>query len=493
LWRTWAAAGSVCLVTLAVWLRTVHFGFVYDDRGQILDNPQLRSWSYLGHYFREHAWAHLAWMPANFYRPLFLVWLRINYALFASDARGWHLASVLLHLLATALVVVLVQALVRDGRAAITAGAIFGLHPAHAESVAWISDSTDLLAAVLVLASVICFLRAYETSRWALAASVALFAASLLVKETAMVVLVAVLLWMIQKGEDVRTPRFALRAGAFLGTALGYLLLRHAVLGRVVAKSSGIGVSSSVATAPSLAIFYTKHLLWPTELSGFYNIDIVHSTGLGRFWLPVVLLVAGAALVVAFAREARRAGYRQPFYLALTLLMVPLLPAFYLPALEPGNFAHDRYLYIPVSGFALLIALAFRIFTLKWPRSLIPMVVLLCGVGVWYAVSAVSQARIWTSDMSLFTRAAEVAPENVVGKVNLGGELIRQQRCSDAVPLLEQVIERAPDMWFAHANLANCYLEGGQDAKAEAQLSIAVQLEPLPELVHKLGMLRAGH
>lgn len=491
--RTWAAAGSVCLVTLAVWLRTLHFGFVYDDRGQILDNPQLRSWSYLGHYFREHAWAHLAWMPANFYRPLFLVWLRINYALFGSDARGWHLASVLLHLLSTALVVVLVQALVRDRRAAIIAGVIFGLHPAHGESVAWISDSTDLLAAVLVLASIICFLRACEGSRWPLPASVALFAASLLVKETAMLVPVAVLLWMIYKGEDIRTPRFALRAGAFLGTALAYLVLRQAMLGRVVANSSHIGLSSSVATAPSLAIFYTKHLLWPTRLSGFYDINVVHSPGPGSFWWPLLVLVAGAASLVAFAREARRAGYREAFYLALTLLIVPLLPAFYLPALEPGNFAHDRYLYIPVAGFALLIALAFRTLSLKWPRSAVPMVVLLCGVGVSYAVSAVSQARMWASDMALFTRAAEVAPANMVGKVNLAGELIRRQRCSDAVPLLEQVIERAPEMWFAHANLANCYLEGGQDAKAEAELSIAVELQPLPELVQRLEMLRARH
>ena len=252
-------------------------------------------------------------------------------------------------------------------------------------------------------------------------------------------------------------------------------------------------MSSSVATAPSLAIFYTKHLLWPTRFSGFYDINIVHSPGLDSFWLPLLVLVAGAALLVAFAREARRAGCRGSFYLALTLLIVPLLPAFYLPALEPGNFAHDRYFYIPVAGFALLIALAFRTVSLRWPRSAVPMAALLCGVGVSYAVSAVSQARIWKNDMSLFTRAAEVAPENLVGKVNLAGELIRQQRCPDAVPLLEQMIEQAPEMWFAHANLANCYLEGGQAAKAEAELSIAVQLQPLPELVQRLEMLRARH
>jgi Flp pilus assembly protein TadD len=93
----------------------------------------------------------------------------------------------------------------------------------------------------------------------------------------------------------------------------------------------------------------------------------------------------------------------------------------------------------------------------------------------------------------LFTRGAQVAPENMVAKTNLAGELIRQQRCADAVPVLEQVVQRAPEMWFAHANLGNCYLEAGRRAQAEDELSIAVQLQPLPELVQRLHMLRARH
>jgi hypothetical protein len=48
-------------------------------------------------------------------------------------------------------------------------------------------------------------------------------------------------------------------------------------------------------------------------------------------------------------------------------------------------------------------------------------------------------------------------------------------------------------MWFAHANLANCYVEAGQESQAERELSIAVELEPLPELVERLQMLRARH
>jgi tetratricopeptide (TPR) repeat protein len=200
-----------------------------------------------------------------------------------------------------------------------------------------------------------------------------------------------------------------------------------------------------------------------------------------------------AFLLAIFGRQLRRTEGERAFYLALALLITPLLPAFYLCALEPGNFLHDRYLYMPVAGFALLIALAFQKLACNMPALVRPMLVAFCGMALSYALSSMVEAQVWKSDFSLFTRGAQVAPENMVVKSNLASELIRQQRCADAVPLLEQVVQRAPEMWFAHANLGNCYLEAGRGAQAEDELSIAVQLQPLPELVQRLHMLRARH
>lgn len=490
-WRTWAAAGSACLITLAVWLPTISFGFVYDDRGQILDNPQLRSWSYLSQYFREHTWAHVTWMPASFYRPLFLTWLRINYAIFATSARGWHLASILMHVLATALVLALAMMLLRDRKVALIAAMIFGLHPVHSESVAWLSGSTDVLATVLVLASICCFLCSTKNRHWWWV-SIALYTIALLAKEVAIVGLVAVLIWTFVT-EDVRTPWFATRAGPFLGETVIYLLLRQVVLGKVVGTASAISSGEIARTMPSIAVFYAKHLLWPTRLSGFYDISIVQSASLRSFVLPLGLLLVAALLLAIFGRELRRTEGERAFYLALALLITPLLPAFYLRGLEPGNFLHDRYLYMPVAGFALLIALAFQKLSCNLPALARPMLVVFCGMALSYGPSSVVEAQVWKNDMSLFTWGAQVAPENMVAKTNLASELIRQQRCADAVPLLQQVVQRAPDMWFAHANLGNCYLEAGREAQAEDELSIAVQLQPLPELVQRLQMLRARH
>src|SRR5438477_9595434 len=149
----------ILAVTFLVYTGTTRFGFVYDDQGQIVRNLFIQSWQYAPRYFTSHVWSYL--FPgdvANYYRPLFLLWLRANDALFGLEPAGWHLTSVLAHLLVTLEVYWLGVRLVQDRAAAAVGAALFGLHPIHVEAVAWVSGVTDPLAALLMLASFISFL-----------------------------------------------------------------------------------------------------------------------------------------------------------------------------------------------------------------------------------------------------------------------------------------------------------------------------------------------
>jgi len=76
--------------------------------------------------------------PLSFYRPLFVVWLRLNFILSEMSPWGWHLLSVVKHLSAAVLLGLLVWKLLRDRVAALVAGTLFAMHPAHTESVAWV-------------------------------------------------------------------------------------------------------------------------------------------------------------------------------------------------------------------------------------------------------------------------------------------------------------------------------------------------------------------
>src|SRR5271166_5207377 len=202
--RPGLAETVVCAITALVYIATLSFGFVYDDVPQILKNPAVHEWRFVRQYFTSHVWAAIyPNTSGNYYRPVFLLWLRLNYALFGTDAVGWHITSLACHVLATWLVFRVVRQLSGDRTTAFLAALIFGVHPAHIENVAWISGVTDSLMACFVLGSLSAFLgfRRSGGTGWA-ALALALFALGLLSKETAIVLPAVILVYWLMVGRD---------------------------------------------------------------------------------------------------------------------------------------------------------------------------------------------------------------------------------------------------------------------------------------------------
>ncbi len=117
----------------------------------------------------------------NYYRPLFLLLLRINYSIFGDRPLGWHLLAVVMHLVVTWLVYMLVRKVTGQFTTAWLAAVIFGVHPIHHEVVAWVSGTTESLFAILFLLAFLAYLRSREGSKalW-MTLSCALYALALL-------------------------------------------------------------------------------------------------------------------------------------------------------------------------------------------------------------------------------------------------------------------------------------------------------------------------
>src|SRR5215471_4611023 len=167
--------------------------FVIDDTEQIVANQEIRSWSMIPQAFRTHVWAFqenrkLLRIPIPFpyYRPIFTVVLTIGYHIFGLRPQGWHLISLLLHIVCSIGVYFVLFQFSSNKTAALISALLFAVYPVHAESVCWISGMTDPLYGSFFLFSLFSYLR-YRSSgqRWWLWLSLFLFALSLLSKETA--------------------------------------------------------------------------------------------------------------------------------------------------------------------------------------------------------------------------------------------------------------------------------------------------------------------
>jgi len=198
-----------------VYVPALGFQFVYDDKPQIIQNPAIHAWSYWQNYFTSHAWAELyPNVSGNYYRPLFLLWFRLNHALFGLNPKGWHLTTILCHVAATYMVFALVRRLAAERVIAFSAATLFALHPVHIESVAWVSGVTDPLLAIFLIGSFLAFLRFRERNHWGwMSLALTLFALGLLEKETAIVLgpLIFVYAWLYaEKRAGISRFTFAL-------------------------------------------------------------------------------------------------------------------------------------------------------------------------------------------------------------------------------------------------------------------------------------------
>ena len=106
-----AAAASV----IAIYSPALNFQFVLDDH-RFVGDPRLQSAGHLWEYFTSYVWAQIPGGPIEFYRPLFLVWLRLNFILSETSSWGWHLLSVAKHLSVAVLLGLLVWKLLSRSR-----------------------------------------------------------------------------------------------------------------------------------------------------------------------------------------------------------------------------------------------------------------------------------------------------------------------------------------------------------------------------------------
>ncbi|HEV7505240.1 MAG TPA: tetratricopeptide repeat protein [Thermoanaerobaculia bacterium] len=495
--------GALVLVLLA-YGNAIHGQFVYDDQKQILLNPLIQEPRLLGKALVSDVWAFTGgegktW--SNYWRPVFVAGLSLQYAWFGSDPVGWHATNIALHFLATALGFFVLRALGARPAACAVATWLFAVSPVHVESVTWISGSPDPMAASFLFAAYLCYLGARTRRRWGLRiAGLAAFAAALLAKEIAIVFPAIVLVSELALQERQEKRSGAVRAALFatvpyLGVAALYLAVRISLVGmQRITPPGAPGLDGVVWSAPSLLLFYLRHALFPFGLGPSYPFKPVTGAGVSAstFLLPLAVVLVMAAGAFFLCRRDRI--YR----LVLPWFIFPLIPVFDVRSFIPEDVAHDRYLYLPLFGaLAFVTVAAAEAWARLRPGRTAAGEVGLAAVGLGLAALLVpvtrSYNRAWTDEVSLWERGVQTNPETAFPHAQLGEAYRREDRFPEARREFERALELNSGLTTAHVALAALAQKEGRYAEAEEHLKLVLAQYPdLSSALDMLGMVYWG-
>jgi Tfp pilus assembly protein PilF len=491
-----------------------------DDRALVVENPHVRTLAPSAAFATSLGRYQLEW-----YRPLTMYSLAINYAAGGGEPRGYHLVNLVLHAINACLVYGIARRWWRRTTPALIAGLVFAIHPIHVEAVVPISGRADLLATALALLA--WWLAAAETPpRWPSAAGAGMCALlAMSAKESAFViwpVIVAMDLWGARDAAGARSWIDRLRAQWRIHLALA-IATAIAVASRLTALHGLSGdvairwIENPLVDAPTLvrmatAIWVLGQYLWrllvPVRLSADYSFAQIPPIGAlsdPRLFVVLALIVAFGVAAIAAARR------RSPCLALLAIFVLSWLPISNL--LFPiGTIMGERLLYLPSVAAALACgALASR--AARWPRPIAGFVAGLAVVaGVAAAARAIVRTDDWRSADALYRVTAETSPRSAKAHFNLAVTLIdrgslaeaeaeaahaiaiapnypeahnalgtirlRRQRLEDADAEFRTAIRLAPSMASAWTNLGTSLFRQRRDADARAALTQAIELDP---------------
>ena len=507
----WVAAGLVAAV-LAIYAQTFRFGTAQsDDLLYLSDNGVVQA----GLSLRGVAWSFTSHYAANWH-PLTWLSLMLDVTLFGPSAGGHHATNVLLYALSACLLFGALRGATGRIGASAFAAALFAVHPIHVESVAWIAERKDVLAAAFGFGALWAFVdyaRRGGAARYL--GVLALFAAGLLSKPTLVTwpfVLLLFDVWPLarwragDRGAPVpgvaaeivpsppRSARFlALEKLPFVALSAIACLVTLRVQQAPLAVGERIDMGDRASNAVVGYARYLGKLVWPDRFAFFYPHPALPG---GTPLAPTVVALALLGLLAATAL-AWRARRHWPWLLVGWLwflgVLVPMCGV-----VQAGRQAiADRYALLAFPGLYLAIAwsadagLASWRARAAWRRDAVAALALAWLVAL--GVRAWQQAHTWSDPRALFAQAISVAPAAPFGLSGLAALLVGDGRLDEAEALLARALSSAPDDVGAQANMAVVQLARGRVDEAVRLAARVAEIDPsAPHEVQLAKFLQAA-
>ncbi len=468
----WFLLAGVLLLTVFVYYPSLKNEWTnWDDRGYVLDNELTKNLNTttFTQFFTT------AQVMGN-YHPLPMLSLAIDWKMYGDDATGYHLTALLFHLLNTILVFSFILLLMQSAWMAAIVAALFAIHPAHTESVAWISERKDLMYLCFYMMSLIAYLF-YSKSKSAISYSLCIlaFIFSLLSKGQAVtlpIVLVGIDYLQKRKWEwkivIEKIPFFA------LSIAFGLIAVNAQSLSKSIADIPYYSFPEKMLFAAYSLFSYIYKAVYANPLSAFYPYPLKGAAYSWLIWCSPILLLAIAAIVIFKFRKNRMVIFGLLFFLVNVALILQILPV-------GAAIMADRYTYLAYLGLFFLIA-----YFVDWimKNKSIKIIykqlvsVLIISIMAIQCSQAMDRIAVWKNTESLWLDTIEKYNYVPVARNNLGSFYQKNNRLDEALVQFNEAIRLQKNYPEALINRSDIYRVQGKIREAIDDCSNAIKFNP---------------
>jgi protein O-mannosyl-transferase len=466
-----AVAVTLAILTALFYVPVLDAGFLnWDDPPYVTANPNIRSLD----------WSTVVWAFTTFHEGIWhpLTWLSLalDHAIYGLQARGFHLTNLLLHVANTVLVFLVWERMTGAFWRSAVVAALFGLHPMHVESVAWVTERKDVLSTffwLLTMAAYARYVRMGTSTAYGLV--VLAFLMGLLAKPMLVTLPFALLLldyWPLRR----LSRRAVLEKVPLLALALLVTGIAVAAVSTVMSDAvpDPIPPAALVANAVVSTAKYLWLTVWPFRLSPWYSHPWFEGAPLSVVSVGTATLVVVGVSVLAVAVAGRR-PYVPVGWFWYVGTLVPVLGLVY----NGRQGMADRYAYVPHIG--LFVAATWAVADLPLWRERVARragAVGLAAALVVLAVLTARQTRVWRDDRTFWGYTARVNPHSFIAHQALAGMLQNEGKTREALVLFRRAVKIRPELARVHMQYGRLLARTGRTGPAAAQYRKAVALEP---------------
>lgn len=384
----------ILIITAICYLPIIQNKFTnWDDQLYITNNPLLIGPDWPGIFTTN--------LVQN-YHPLTIISFVLNHQLAGFEPLSYYLLNMFLHLANTALVFYFIWLISGNKKwVALFTALVFGIHPMHVESVAWIAERKDVLYTFFFLLSLIQYWRYLQEGK----------------KLNYWYCFIFFILSLLSKPAAIILPLVLLLLDYWQGKQIGMMLLKNKILFFLLSAVFAvltIGAQNQAIAGFELYPFWLRpffacytlmiyffRFFIPYPLSAFHPYPSAAAPDIIILISPV--FVMALAILLWFNRKNKTVIFGVLFFIVNLLLVLQIISI-------GQTIVSERYTYVPYIGIAFVLSMLldkkFANNNFRW--------LIIALVTVVFGFMSFQRVQVWKNSNTLWTNAIHHYPKAAV-------------------------------------------------------------------------------